>query len=350
MTQIAITGIRPALDAAGLRRLGDLWRGIEDAAGASAFQRWTWVGCLAAERYTDPWLVRADRGGVLHGLALFNRRHDRLWLHETGQARWDGAFIEHNGPLVRPSPDAGKVLDTILAHGMAPRAGRWGGVVLSGVEDGVAASARRLGAAVGHRARPSPWVDLAALPPGGYLDALSRNARQQLRRSARAYGPARLERAETAEDALAFLDGLAALHTAAWQARGQPGAFADPDMLRFHRALVARGTETGEVDMLRVTAGPGVVGYLYNLRAAGRVCAYQGGFDYAGAPPHGKPGLLCHQLAIEAAQARGDRAYDFLCGDGRYKTSLATAHGTLHWLRLLPRWHPRALVWAATGR
>ena len=45
-----------------------------------------------------------------------------------------------------------------------------------------------------------------------------------------------------------------------------------------------------------------------------------------------------------------DDAFDFLAGDGRYKESLANARSTLHWLRLLPRWHPRALIGAVLGR
>ena len=340
MHPILVTRTRPTLDAPGLARLGALWRGFEAASAASPFQRWTWVGCLAAERYPDPVLVQAHRGGTLLGLALFNRRHGRLWLHESGDADLDSIYIEHNGPLLAPGPDQDLVLDAIL------RCARSGArqVVLSGVGGPVRAAAGRCGAVLG-RSSTAPYLDLGAIPPGTpYMDTLSRNTRQQLRRSARAYGEVQLDRAGTAAQALGYLDALAALHTASWQARGKPGAFASPGALRFHRALVAQGAPAGEVDLLRVSRGGAAVGYLYNLRAGGLVCAYQSGFDYAGAPPHGKPGLLCHHLVIEAARAAGAHAYDFLAGDGRYKESLANAAHTLHWLRLLPRWHPRALA------
>ena len=349
MPPITFSSARPPLDPDGLRRLGAVWEGLQDAAGASAFQRWCWTGCQAAERYPAPLLVEAHQGGAVVGIALFNRRRGRLWLHEFGDPVLDAVFIEHNGPVALPGPERPAVLAGLLRRAL--RDSPLGGVVLAGVSGEVAAAARRVGGVAAHRIRTAPYVDLAALPGGGdYMDALSRNARQQLRRSARAYGAVRLDRATTAGDAAAFLDGLVRLHAAAWQARGKPGAFAEPAVLRFHRALVAAGVPSGEVDLLRITAGTGVVGYLYNLRAQGRVCAYQGGFDYGGAPAHGKPGLLCHHLAIEAARARGDAAYDFLCGDGRYKDSLATAQGTLHWLRLLPRWHPRVLAGALLRR
>ena len=350
MHQITFTRTRPKLDGAGLARLGAAWRGLEGMAGASPFQRWSWVGCRAAERYPDPVLVQAHRNGGLLGLALLNRRGGRLWLHESGEPALDSIYIEHNGPLALPGGDREVVLAGLLRCALADPLGRRGGAVLSGVDGAVLAAAREVGGVAAHQARATPFVDLSAIPAGaGYLGTLSRNTRQQLRRSARAYGAARVDRAATAAQALDYLDGLAALHTASWQARGKPGAFA-PAFLRFHRELVAHGAPAGEVDLLRISAGPGVVGYLYNLRAGGRVCAYQGGFDYAGAPAHGKPGLLCHHIAIEAAHAAGDTAYDFLGGDGRYKDSLANARGALHWLRLLPRWHPRALVATVLGR
>ncbi len=345
MDPTTFTRTRPTLDDAGLDRLGTTWRGIESAAGASPFQRWSWVGCRAAERYSQPLLVQAHRGGELVGLALFNRCRGRLWLHESGDPALDSIYVEHNGPLALPGPHRTAVLAGLLRCALGDPLGRLGGIMLSGVDGDVLQAARNAGAATSNRTRAAPIVDLGAIPAGtDYPAVLSRNTRQQLRRSGRAYGDVRLDRAATPAQALEYLDALAVLHTATWQARGKPGAFARPEFLAFHRGLAAHGTPAGEVDLLRITAGAQVVGYLYNLRACGRVCSYQGGFDYAGAPPHGKPGLLCHHLAIEAARARGDTAYDFLAGDGRYKDSLSNAQGTLHWLRLLPRWHPLALI------
>ena len=47
-------------------------------------------------------------------------------------------------------------------------------------------------------------------------------------------------RAETADQADAFLDGLKNLHQRYWVGRGKPGAFAEPFFERFHRALIRR--------------------------------------------------------------------------------------------------------------
>ena len=338
---------RPTLDGPGLVALGERWRTLEAASDVSAFQTWTWVGCNAAERFPDPVLIEAHDAHGPIALALCNRRRSRLlgdtlWLHESGDPALDAIFTEHNDPLLaRRAPDL--LLAQLLQGALQPYGGRTPRLVLSGVGEATRTAALQAGAIeLPGRDRIAPYVDLAAIAPGtAYIDQLSANTRQQLRRSDRAYaadGELRLEVAQTAEEALAFLDALIALHAATWAARGKPGAFATDTVRRFHQCLVRRGVP-GAVELLRITAGGSMVGYLYNLVHAGRVCAYQSGFDYPGAPAHAKPGLTCHHLAIEAHRARGGQSYDFLGGADRYKRSLANAERTLHWMSIAPRWH-----------
>ena len=332
-------GLKVALATAGdIAGIEGLWRGLEAQAVPPFFRSWTWVGCLAEERFPDPVLLCATRGGRLAGLALFNR-HGNLWarrlsLGENGDQRLDAPFVEHNGPLLAPGEGAatgGAMMRAALAlPGIA-------GLRLSGVDPSLVLAARQAGLVVPcPQERQAPLVRLDRLRAAGtpYLDVLSANTRQQLRRSDRRYavgGALSLARAETVEVALEWLDALVALHGAAWRARGHPGAFADPFMLRFHRALVARGVPRGEVDLLRAAAGGRTIGYLYNFRLGGHVCAYQSSFDYAVPDAHAKPGLTCHHLAIERALAAGDHSYDFLGGDDRYKRSLSTGAATLAW-------------------
>ncbi len=141
-------------------------------------------------------------------------------------------------------------------------------------------------------------------------------------------------RAATAAEAHDWLDELATLHQATWKARGHPGAFANPFFGRFHHVLIDRGMPRGEIDLLRVTAGSRVVGLLYNFRYRGQALAYQGGFDYAGAGRHQKPGLTCHHQAIRLATIDGLNRYDMLAGEDRYKRSLAGDATALHWLEV----------------
>jgi CelD/BcsL family acetyltransferase involved in cellulose biosynthesis len=326
--------LQPAGDLVALR---DQWAALQARADASAFQTAAWVFCLAPQRLADAVVVRAERDGELVGLALACRRRGALFLQETGRTAFDAVYVEHNAPLLaRGHEDLATACLGALLRAAGP-----GGLRLSGIGPAVEAAlppgaARRVLAR--HQA---PFVALDALDPGpeGYLASLSRNTRQQLRRSERSYaqsGPVQVQRARDAAEGLDYLDALAALHQAWWIARGKPGAFANPAFRDFQRALVTDGVPLGLVELLRVTAGKRSIGYLYNLRHGDRVCAYQSGFDYAGAAPHEKPGLTCHHAAIELARAEGVRVYDFLAGGDRYKISLSNRSGQLSWLQAAP--------------
>jgi CelD/BcsL family acetyltransferase involved in cellulose biosynthesis len=306
---------------------------------------------LAAERFPDPVLLRAREGGLTVALGLFNRRrrfgHSNLLLNESGMTRYDDIFVEHNGLLVECGHPDTLVADC-LRLALTARFGRnWRQrahrLTLSGVPPAYLA-ALESGAfrAAIRAARPSPFVDLAALRRDGreYLDGVSANTRYQLRRSRRRYaasGALAVRSAGSVREALEFLDRLAELHQKYWTARGEPGAFAASGFRRFHNGLIERAFASGGVDLLRVDCGGRAIGYLYNFRYNAAVCAYQSGFDYAAAGPHQKPGLTCHHLAIEKYLSEGADRYDFLAGGDRYKISLATGATTLYWLQLARR-------------
>lgn len=320
--------------------LGRMWRQLEpEVAGHGFFQSWSWVGCLAAERYPDPVLLRAEADGRLLGLALFNRRGDRLWLTESGDAGLDAPFIEHNAPLAPPEIGA-----ALLRAAWGLRGVRR--LVLGGVAPDLLALPR--GIAWRSQRRDAPFADLDALRAAGQgrLGLCSANTRQQIRRSDRSYagrGPLTIT---ALDDPLAGFEAMLPLHEQTWAARGQPGAFASDWMRRFHRALIATAQPRGEVELLRIAAGDAAIGYLYNFRHQGRVHAYQSG--YTGAGRHEKPGLTSHSLAIGRALAAGDAVYDFMAGADRYKLSLSQGSLPLWWVELVRPWSLAGLV--ARGR
>lgn len=321
--------------------LGETWRTLEAEAAPSFFQSWTWVGCLAEERFPDPVLLRAERGGRLAGLALFNRRRGRLHLGESGEAERDRPFTEHNGPLAADPAVAAALLRAAWGVAGARR------LVLGGVAPGLPAAAG--GVALRWQAREAPFLDLDVLRAAGgdLLAGLSGNTRYQIRRSHRLYaagGSLALAVAADGSALDAWFEELVALHAATWARRGQPGAFATPWLRRFHRSLMARALAQGELDLLRVTGGTGTVGMLYNFRHRGRVLAYQSGLADPAGQAHARPGLTCHALAIGHALARGDRVYDFLAGEQRYKRSLADRELTLVWAELARAWSVAGLL------
>jgi CelD/BcsL family acetyltransferase involved in cellulose biosynthesis len=332
--------------------LGVRWRDLERRAAGSFFQSWTWVGCLAAERFPDPVLVEATEAGRTVALALFNRV--RRWvgpailhLGESGTDELDCPYVEQNGVLT----EAGRE-DELAVLCLRAVASRYD-LALSGLGEPVLAAVRSVAGLVRvTRSQASPFVDLAALRTTGraYLADRSANTRQQIRRSDRLYerlGPIDIERADTVESAHAMLDEMAALHQAAWRARGRPGSFARPFFCRFHRELIAAAIPRGEVALLKVFSNEIVIGILYNFVHRGRMLAYQSGFVYREIEPQDKPGLTCHHRAIRFAFDQGLDIYDFLAGEDRYKLSLADMSHRQIWASAGPVWSPRQLVRAA---
>lgn len=328
------------LEPSDLDAVGSRWRRLEQRAAASFFQSWAWVGCLGVERFDRPLLLEVRQDGELVAMALFNRQArrwplpTRLFLGESGRPALDAVFVEHNG-ILADLQGAQDMLATCLQAVLDRRLP----LTLSGVGAPYPQACGAAGAVtVACRERLAPYVDLsAARRAGGYLGCLSSNTRYQLRRSAKSYaarGALRVTRAESVASAHRSLDALGALHQQTWTRRGQAGAFANPDFVRFHHTLIDRAFDDGGIDLLCITAGEEILGYLYNLRRGGQVSAYQSGFDYANAAAHQKPGLTCHHQAIERYLDGMDATYDFLAGDGRYKTSLATAAAPLFWLEV----------------
>ena len=328
--------------------LGARWRDLEQRADASFFQSWTWVGCLAAERFPDPILVEATEDGRTVALALFNRVRRRvgpsvLYLGESGTPALDCPYIEQNGVLAETGRT--EELNGLCLRAVASRYD----LVLSGVSDSVLATLRRSAGLVRVvRSQASPFIELAGLRRAGgdYLAGLSANTRQQIRRSDRFYrrdGPIGMERADSVEAAHTMLDEMAALHQATWMARGQPGSFARPFFRRFHRDLIAVALTRGEVAMLKISYDETIIGILYNFHYRGRMLAYQSGFAYRAEDAQAKPGLTCHHQAIRFALDQEIDIYDFLAGGGRYKRSLTDQSHRQNWVESGSFWSPRLL-------
>jgi CelD/BcsL family acetyltransferase involved in cellulose biosynthesis len=339
-------------------RVEATWRRLEAGARPSYFLTWGWIeNWLACVPRTDrPQLAIVSRDGAAIAAFFIGRRRGlrhgvlptrAIYLNATGVPRFDELCIEHNQVLGEPIS-----IDALIE--LLPR--DWDELFLPGIAPALAGSSRvRVEKEVA-----APYVDLARVraSTGGYVALLGSSTRAQVRRARRVAGPLTVEVAAELDQALAIYDELVALHQASWQARGEPGAFADPWFDAFHRRLIARRFAHGEIQLVRVRAGGVTLGCLYNLVANGRVLFYQSGlarFD----DPHLKPGFLCHAAAIEHCAAAGLAIYDLLGGDARYKQQLATDEARLAWIcvqqprarfaieRRVRRWRDAARSWYA---
>ena len=319
------------------------WRTLEASANPPVFLSWAWIGAQVATFGLPAYLARVLCQGQVVGLALLGcgsrrvaawLRRPSLHLNETGNPRHDAVMIEYNGVLTaRDDEQAASALIDALVSVNVPL---WRELHLGGVPDFWAERCRERGLQVRllRAPQPAPFFDFNDTVPGDPLESLSRNSRQQIRRSLRWFGkrgPVTLSRANNVAEAIRWLVALEDLHGASWQARNKPGAFGNPWFGLFHRTLIERSFDEGIPDLLCIRTGPEVIGYLYNFVWRGWAYAYQSGLHYE-ENADCRPGLVAHLLAIRRYRDDGLKGYRFLAGNARYKTSFATGTDSLLWL------------------
>lgn len=325
--------------------LGDLalrWQALESEADGSFFLGWTWTGSwLVATSARPDLLTIADDAGKDVALALVGRASDRrrlgrvptLFLGQSGDVDADRPFIEYNGLLTRRGGE-GEALNAAVRASMARR--DWAAFRLSGVEPGNGQLAlSHIRRRVLRDESPAYFIDLGSVREAGgdYLSLLSANSRGQIRRSFKQHGDAVVERADAALID-AWLDDMARLNTG----RHEDNAWDHASFRAFASEIAMRGQATGEVELLRISCGGELTGYLLNFLYRGRAMNYQSAFIPA-AGSKSKPGLMCHAAAVARYADAGLDIYSLLAGRDRYKQSLSTGAETLQWWTL-ERFHP----------
>ena len=329
------------------------WRGLEVCANGSPFTSWAWVSVwlrhLPAELQPLVFRVRDDSGLVALGVLVVRRTQgllrlfgaQTLLLQETGNAELDGVTLEFSGLLLRRGEEVRGY--AALCECLAAQRRSWRRLRISASTHGpdlVSALPASLLAYSTH-SRRSYSVDLAALRASGrdYIPSLGPTTRAKLRRTLRAYGVLGELRVDIANEAGLALDWLAQmreLHTRYWNSRSKPGAFASGFFNAFHQDFVREGAASGLAQLVRISAGPVIVGYLYTIAWRGHVYYYNSGFNYGLLEHSDSPGHLAHLLAAEHYLADGAHTYDFMAGDHDYKARLGTASQTLHFIDVRP--------------
>ncbi len=338
-----------------LQRLAEIWQDLETRADRSFFLSWTWIGTWLKTIPCRPRLLVARLEGQVVGLglvhAVLRTRHRvmpvrTLLLNQTGDPAQDVITIEYNDFLIdRAHRDAvRRACLRFLAEHREIDGHEIGELALGGIESGCRAEIEALGRPVQERASAgSAFVDLARLRRRDqtFLDSLTGSTARRIRRSLALYrerGEIEVKPASSVDEALEFFECAGRLHQERWTARGQPGAFAFPYYVMFHRRLIRAGLPDGKVELMRVSAGREPIGFLYNFLDRGRVSYYFSGFRFED-DNRLKPGLVCHALCIERHLEAGMDVYDFMGGDQRYKLELGRPGPRILTLAVqLPNW------------
>jgi CelD/BcsL family acetyltransferase involved in cellulose biosynthesis len=232
-----------------------------------------------------------------------------------------GDVSDHHDAPVAAEADLAHTVLPAAAHAIA--VGDWESVRLDRLRGD--AWMRRLPAQTGWRAAeaaeepPCPTLVAAAeartlddvLPPG-FAYRLGRQRRHAERR-----GGVRLRLAATVDEALGLFDALSAFHAARWQARGEPGVLADPDVQRFHRLVIPAMQGSGLLRLYALELAGALAAVVYGFSVGGRLSFYLCGFDAA--HESASPGALTVAGAIERELQACVRVFDFLRGREAYK-------------------------------
>jgi CelD/BcsL family acetyltransferase involved in cellulose biosynthesis len=167
------------------------------------------------------------------------------------------------------------------------------------------------------------WI---ALPDNWdqYLSTLSKNRRYQIRQQRRKFGAVADTRFYVWNDRDSLdhaIDTLIELHLKRWEHRDTSHSFSTKNYIDFHRELMKQLFEQDRLRLYCLESDKQLVAMLYCYRWKDGIYFFQGGFDtdYEDL----RVGNVIMGFAIEHAINEGNRVFDMLKGDYRYKRSLA---------------------------
>ena len=323
-----------------IRELELCWIDLESRADAEFFVSWHWIGTWLAGLEALPFILMAKVGEKVIGLAVISLpvtsksrifNVSSIYLNQTGNIELDAIATEYNDVLVDREYEE-RVKTECIRHLIETKrlnGKMWQQFVVSGVVDTppyIALTAKNRGTIRDIAITRTVDVDLENIKMSGktYLEHLSSNTRSQIRRSMKAYkarGELTLTYASSTEEALEYFEQLGGYNKSKWIKKSNHSNFDIPFFVGFHRRLIAENYDKGVIELAKVCAGDRVISYLYNYVYRKKVYFYSSGLVFESENKL-KPGLTSHYLCIESHIDRGNRVYDFMAGESRYKSSL----------------------------
>ena len=322
-----------------------VWSAYHEASGGPFFTSLAWMESWISTLPSGsiPWLFECSGVPEAQALGILVRSVDwlggfvpvrRWWLHATGRPPLDDITIEFNGLV---SMGDGGAAERCLFEALDQCGQSWDQLMVPHAADSErwirAAQAR--GFHVEWSSHACHYIDFEKLRAAGvsYESSLAKKTRYLLRRARKqiesSFGPILVELAEPGAGTEAYFEAMLALHERYWNSRGMRGAFAEPSILDFHRALFRDDAGAKACRMYRVTAGGHIIGYLY-LFIWNRVAYfYQSGFDYDGIGRLHSPGYVTIAEVLKALEGVGISRFEFLAGENLYKSRLSTGSSLL---------------------
>ncbi len=340
--QISLGGIPP------ISEMAIVWQALQEQSDHSFFTSWAWIGCwlTSLPENFSPLLLKAEMSGRIVGIGILFAKYrpqlkvfgtPALYLNATGDAYFDEITIEYNGFLLdRSAPE--KIAKQLLDFLFSSTEYRCNEVFIHGstntpnLQQTIPSGTRLLAPRV--RGCYSVNLDKLRESKKTYISTLGSTRRYNIRRSLKEYerlAPLKMTVAESIDEAIYFLAELQRLHQAYWKGKDAASAFGNPFFEKFVRQLVMTNFTKGLVQLIRVSVGESVLGYLLNFVYLGHVYQYQSGFDYNICEKYNSPGYVCHLYAVEHNLQCRHHTYDYMAGDSDYKKAMGVLSTELSW-------------------
>ncbi len=298
-------------------------------------------------------LVVRDGARLVGVVPLLSRTHRyrlgqrfrRLELVPSGEEEADEVLSEYIGPVVARGSEAqvaGATVDAIVAGEVGewdelvcPRMGAWR-------ESVHALEQAFVGRGYPVTMTPNGECSYIRLPKtwDEYLASLPKKHRYSVRQALRDFdawagAEQELRICKLPSELAQGAEILRSLHGERWNAKGGTGAFHSHKFSQFHEEVMPKLLERGALQLVWLLVRGEPVAALYNLIWNRSVSVYQSG-RRVDVPRQVRAGIALHAMMIRRAIEEGLTEYDFLAGEGLYKSQLGTMTRGLVALRVTP--------------
>jgi len=343
-------------DVAGFLELGDAWDGLASSAVETIFLTREWL---------TSWLETMAPDAELHVMTAWSGGRLVAALPLCGGAgdsgrRWRfmgaGSLTPNHLDIIAEPPFAAAAREGFVEM-LLEESGAWDVLEFDKLPadtetaGALHAAFVRAGRATARSVSATcPYIEL---PPtfDEYLATRGRDHRKDLRRKSRRIAERpeghRFAAVETAAAADEAIEALMRFHQSRYEAMGHPGAFANSDVVRFHRLVVPRLLASGRLRMKTLSVGGRLAAVSYACRAGSDVQLYLTSFDESFSSLG--PGLLLQLHSVAESILEGARRFDFLEGTEAYKSAWCTDERENIRLRVFNATPRGLLSRAATG-
>lgn len=314
------------------------WLLIESKASNSVFTSWAWISTWLNQIDFHAEVIRVSFDGAIVGICCVCKSLQtingfsipQLWVNRTGDDVKDQIWSEYNDVLCIKGHEYSIKLALIKFFKNYYRQHLELIIGVCNSVIGETPDTKSIHKHLSWRTKSYSRTLVAEYANiDNFLKVLSSNSRRQIKRSFNIYGGLeniKVEMAQSGKQALEFFKEAGDYHKARWQ--GKSSGYNNAFFVQFHEALISNNFDNGMIDLIKISTDGMPICYLYNFVYKDIVYFYLSGISYTDDNKL-KPGLVAHSIAISHYAKLNKKVYDFMGGEGRYKSSLSDSSGEM---------------------